>query len=183
MTHFLRIAKTSDAGSLSRLAAVTFPVACSAGTPHEDIRAYIASELTAVRFEEHIACSTKSIFVALVDSMICGYMMLCREEAPSTMAAQRPMELRRIYVLPLHHGSGVADGLVMQAIREAGQGGHDKLWLGVSANNGRALGFYRRHGFTVSGTCRFPLGGVIYEGLLMSRDMEQNDSFKPSTLR
>jgi ribosomal protein S18 acetylase RimI-like enzyme len=183
MTYSLRIAQASDAASLSRLAAATFALACPDGTPQEDIRSYIESELTEASFLEHIACSTKSMLVTLVDSVICGYMMLCREEAPSGVAARRPIELRRIYVLPQHHGSGVADSLVMRAIREAGAGGYGTLWLGVSASNVRALCFYRRHGFTTSGACRFPLGGIVHEGLLMSRDTTENDSIMPSTMR
>jgi diamine N-acetyltransferase len=178
MTHLVRVAKVTDAAELSRIAAITFPLACAKGTPQGDISSYIASELTIARFEEHIACPTKSILVALVNSRVCGYLMLCQEEAPADLEAQRPLELRRVYVLPEQQGSGVADDLIVRALEEAASGGHDSLWLSVSGDNQRALGLYQRHGFVVVGTCYFPLGNVVYEGFLMSRSLTHDDTTK-----
>ena len=110
--------------------------------------------------------------------------MLCEEEAHGRVAAQRPIELRRIYVMPEWHGAGVADGLILRAISEATSGGHDLLWLGVSGSNIRASSFYAKHGFKVSGAYEFPLAGVIYEGFLMSREINHADAFwKISTRR
>lgn len=171
MTHIIRAAKLTDAEALSRVGASTFALACATGTPHEDAAAYIDSELTTQRFEEHVACSSKSLFVAEKDSETVGYLMLCREEAPADLVGRRPLELRRIYVLPEHHGSGVASDLIACAVCEATVGGHDSLWLGASGSNQRGLAFYRKHGFSVAGKFHFPLGGIVYEGFLMSRDL------------
>ncbi len=182
MTH-IRAATLKDAEALSRIGADTFPLACATGTPREDIDAYIESELTARRFEEHIACSTKSLHVAEVNLEIVGYLMLCREEAPADLISQRPLELRRLYVLPNFHGSDVASDLVAFAAREASVDCHDTLWLGVSASNKRGFSFYQRNDFLVAGKCHFPLGAIIYEGFLMSRTLSPDNSFKPMPLR
>ena len=176
MTHIIRAAKLTDAEALSHIGASTFALACATGTPHEDTEAYIGSELTARRFEEHVACLSKSLFVAEVNSQIVGYLMLCREEAPADLIAHRPLELRRIYVLPTYHGSGVAGDLIARAVREAIVGAHDCLWLGASGSNQRGLAFYRKHGFSVKGKYHFPLGAIVYEGFLMSRSMSPNNS-------
>lgn len=169
--HQIRAANSTDAEALAQVGAATFALACYEGTPQDDIDSYITSELTTTKFQEHIACPSKSIVVATLDSRVCGYLMLCREEVPDELTAQRPLELRRIYVLPEQQGSGIASDLIMCAISEAAAGGHDSLWLSVAADNQRALGFYRRHGFTTTGPCYFPLGDVIYQGLLMTRNM------------
>ncbi|MEO5558651.1 MAG: GNAT family N-acetyltransferase [Dokdonella sp.] len=183
MTHIIRATKLTDAEALSHVGASTFALACSTGTPREDAEAYIDSELTARRFEDHVTCVSKSLFVAEVNSQIVGYLMLCCEEALADLNAQRPLELRRIYVLPAYHGSGVAGDLIACAVREANVGGHDSLWLGASGSNQRGLAFYRKHGFSVEGKYHFPLGTMVYEGFLMSRSMSPDNSTRdlPST--
>ncbi|MGH9727409.1 MAG: GNAT family N-acetyltransferase [Candidatus Acidiferrales bacterium] len=181
MTHIVRIANLTDAKALSHIAASTFALACSAGTPRDDIDAYIDSELTQCRFEDHVASSSKSILVAEINSRIVGYLMLCYEEAPADLIAQRPLELRQIYVLPEYHGSGVAADLIACAVHEAIIGGYDSLWLGVSGSN-QGLTFYRKHGFSVAGKYHFPLGNIVYEGVLMSRRMSSDNSLRPKPL-
>lgn len=95
--------------------------------------------------------------------------MLCREEAPDSLCAQRPLELRRLYVLPEHHGSRAAGDLLARAVHHAAADDHDCLWLGASKDNQRGLAFYRKHGFDIAGKFHFPLGSVVYEGFLLSR--------------
>ncbi len=172
----IRAAEPADAEALSRIAAVTFAAACSEGTPPEDVRRYIESELTACEFRRHMASRTRCILVAGSDDALCGYLMLCREAVPAVIADRDPLELRRLYVLPEQQGLGVADALMVRAIDEAALAGHDTLWLGVSTGNGRAMAFYRRHGFEVSGSCRFPLGTAIYTGALMARAIAASNS-------
>ena len=54
-------------------------------------------------------------------------------------------ELYAINVLAAHHGSGVANQLIIAAIGERPA----TLW--VARDNARARAFYRRHGFSVEG--------------------------------
>lgn len=45
------------------------------------------------------------------------------------------------------------------ALRLAGDLGAACLWLGVNQHNHRAQRFYTKHGFTITGTRTFRLGG------------------------
>jgi ribosomal protein S18 acetylase RimI-like enzyme len=61
--------------------------------------------------------------------------------------ARTPWELYSIHVTAPQQGSGVADDLIGTV---AGDGdGDTTVW--VLAQNTRAQGFYRRHGFTIEG--------------------------------
>jgi L-amino acid N-acyltransferase YncA len=66
-------------------------------------------------------------------------------------------ELYSINVLAAHHGSGVADQLIMAAIAERPA----TLW--VLLDNPRADAFYRRHGFSVEGATKIHEGSGATE--------------------
>jgi len=182
MTHIIRAANPGDADALSAVSARTFALACSDGTPLHDIDAYIATELAGERFLEHMADPSKTIFVA-EEQGVCGYSMLCQETTPEELRAWHSLELRRLYVVPERHGSGIADSLMERAVSLAKERQSECLWLGVSGNNHRAIRFYSKHGFSIAGTFHFPLGQIIYEGLLLSRTMDPDNSFKQMPLR
>ncbi|MDQ3629487.1 MAG: GNAT family N-acetyltransferase [Actinomycetota bacterium] len=59
-----------------------------------------------------------------------------------------PFELKAIYLLARHHGSGIADRLVDVAVGDA------DAYLWVFAGNPRARSFYARHRFVADGTVR-----------------------------
>ena len=56
-------------------------------------------------------------------------------------------ELKRMYVLPEHRGSGVADMLMAALVGHARDQGVRVLRLETGDRQHAALGFYRRHGF------------------------------------
>jgi putative acetyltransferase len=64
--------------------------------------------------------------------------------------------LDQIVVAPQAWGSGVAAALIAQAKRRSPSG----LTLHVNVDNARAIGFYRKHGFTVAGHDINPYSGA-----------------------
>lgn len=167
----VRPAVPTDSGHFARIGAATFALACPPSTPPKDLEAYIATELSAARFEQDIACGTKSLFSAEAAEEVVGYMMLCREGAPQAVRAENPLELRRLYAMPQHHGRGVAASLLAEAITEAIRHANDALWLTVSVENHRAINFYRKHGFSAVGEQQFKVGSDIHRDLVMSRSL------------
>ena len=55
-------------------------------------------------------------------------------------------KLESLYVLPLYQGKGIGTQLLARCIDT-----YPKLWLEVAAYNNRAIGFYEKHGFGLSG--------------------------------
>ena len=86
--------------------------------------------------------------------MPAGYTMLISGEPtdPDVVAAitVRPTtELSKCYVMPGHHGAGVASALMTRTLDAARERGAAGVWLGVNEENERAQGFYAK-----SASCR-----------------------------
>lgn len=61
------------------------------------------------------------------------------------------LELKQIYILADHYGTGLGKALFNDAMIEARKSYHTELWLAVSDINQRALSFYNKLGFTAKG--------------------------------
>ncbi len=68
----------------------------------------------------------------------------------------KTMYLDQIVVAPEAWGSGVADALLLEAIRLSPEG----LDLLVNKDNARAIRFYEKHGFKYAGEDKNPVSGV-----------------------
>ena len=108
-------------------------------------------------------------WLADVDGAPVGYALL---NQPELEAAERgDIELKKIYVLSRFHGSGIAKRLFDTVLQAAA--GNDRLLLGVKKDNHRAIGFYRKHGFTQIATRRFDVGGKLYDDVVLARDLDR----------
>lgn len=161
----VRRASDADADGLSRLAALTFPLACTPQTSEEFLTTHIATKLDPESFRRHLADPACTLLLAETapGTDPVGYTMLIAEEPTDADVARairfRPtVALERCYVDPDHHGSGVAALLMAATIDAAAATGAAGVWLGVSVENDRANAFYARHGFEVVGRKRFHIG-------------------------
>lgn len=177
MTVAIRPATPHDASALAAVAAVTFPLACPPHTTAEAIAAFIRSVLSAERFGEYADDPARRLLVAeQADGELIGYTMVnLGEPADGDVRAAirvRPTaELSKCYVMPGHHGEGVA-GLLMEAsLRAAADAGAEGIWLGVNEENARAQRFYGKHGFERVGSKRFLVGDRLEDDWVMERPL------------
>lgn len=161
----VRRATVDDADGLSRLAAITFPLACTPRTPPEVLAEHVARHLDPASFRRHLTDPTTVVVLAEHEPGAdpVGYAMLVPGEPTDPDVARalttRPtIALERFYVHPRHHGTGVADALMGATLEQARRTAARGVWLGVSEENGRANAFYARHGFAQVGRKRFPIG-------------------------
>jgi ribosomal protein S18 acetylase RimI-like enzyme len=163
MATNVRPATTADATQLHALAAATFPLACPPATPQSSIDDFIARHLSAASFSAYLADDSRRLLIAEVDTVPAGYTMIVVGE-PSDPDVSRAItvrptaELSKFYVLPDHHGRGVAVSLMAATIDLARDRGAAGMWLGVNQQNERAGRFYQKSGFLVVGTKRFQVG-------------------------
>ncbi len=94
----------------------------------------------------------------------------------SSVRAERPAELHRIYVASEWHGRGVAGDLMRQVIAAAVESGADCVWLGVWEHNPRAIAFYRKFGFRVVGDHSFMLGNDRQRDLILAAQLDDLSS-------
>ncbi|WP_428340306.1 GNAT family N-acetyltransferase [Mycobacterium sp.] len=167
-------ADSVDAVELAAVAARTFPLACPPSVALNDIASFIDANLSDARFADYLADPQRLIVTTHQDERITGYAMLIDgvSDDPDIAAAVhvRPaVELSKMYVLPAHHGSGVAAALMETALTAAAGRDAACVWLGVNQKNQRAQRFYTKHGFTVSGNRTFRLGGHLESDYVMVR--------------
>ena len=152
MPDSFRLAVSRDAAALHRIAALTFPLACTPHTTEEETAAFVAQNLDESAFARYLADPTRILLIAVdaVDEPI-GYTMLVtgdpRDLDVATAIRYRPtIELSKMYVHPSHHGSGIAQRLITTTLDEARGTGAAGIWLGVSVEQGRAIAFYATEG-------------------------------------
>ena len=175
VTVTIRPARAQDASALAEVAAATFPLACPPHTSDEAKTQFIATVLSEERFREYLADETRVLLVAQDDAgAAVGYTMVNLGEpsdADVTAAIRiRPTsELSKCYVLPGHHGAGVARDLMRASLRAAADTGASGIWLGVNEENARAQRFYGKNGFERVGAKRFLVGDRLEHDWVMER--------------
>ncbi len=169
-------AESVDAVELAAVAARTFPLACPPSVTLSDIAAFIDANLSDARFTDYLTDPQRLIFTTSDAGRITGYAMLI-SGAPDDPDVRRAVDIRpatelsKIYVLPAHHGSGVAAALMHAALTASADRGDGCVWLGVNQKNERAQQFYKKSGFTISGHRSFRLGGHLESDYVMVRPL------------
>ncbi|TCJ94931.1 GNAT family N-acetyltransferase [Nocardia alba] len=163
-----------DAEALSDVAAATFPLACPPEATAGDIEIFLEQMLSGERFGEYLSDPARTVLKAVEGDEIVGYAMLVagRPSDPDVAAqvsAGEVVELSKMYVLPGHHGSGVAAALMEAAVDTARDAGAETVWLGVNQANERARKFYAKHGFRQVGTKTFVVGSQLHSDFVFER--------------
>jgi len=170
----VRRAVASDAAELSRVAAITFPLACPPSTTEEAKADFIANSLSERNFARYLAAPDHILLLAEVDDAAAGYTMLVTGEphdpdVAAVVTARPTVELSKVYVMPEQHGTGVAAALMDASLAAARETGAVSMWLGVNNENARANRFYEKSGFALVGKKKFRLGHVDEEDFVRER--------------
>jgi len=171
----IRHATLADAPSLATFAAEVFPLGCPATAP-ADLAAYIDAELTPERFAAHLA--DPNIVVLLAEASpapgtslrrLVAYMMVARRSLHPAIDAPAPAELRKLYLHPAAHGTGLSSALVHCALSILNAEGPRPIWLSAFSENSRAIAFYKKWGFEIVGEQMFIVGTDHQKDVLMLR--------------
>ncbi|GAA3593693.1 GNAT family N-acetyltransferase [Klugiella xanthotipulae] len=170
-------ATSRDAEALSILAAITFPLACPAGTPEESIREHIERNFTSERFRGYLADPAYDILVARAGEgagELLGYTTTIHgvptdEDVVRAVGTGPVAEISKVYVHPDAHGRGVSAALMTETLDRIGARGAETAWLGVSEFNARAIRFYAKSGFARVGRKSFLLGSEMQHDFVLAR--------------
>ena len=132
--------------------------------PH-DLATFLA-QFTLGAWREELDDPRYRFRVAELAGEIVGFVKLGPSALPIE-TEKRAIELRQIYILKEHHGSGIAAALTDWAIDEARQNGFEEIYLTVYVDNHRARRFYERYGFHQVGKYDFMVGSQADEDLIL----------------
>jgi len=166
----IRAALPGDNHLLCELGRKTFYDTFAKDNTPEDMQAYLDASFSPEKQAAELADPRTLFLIAEIGGQPAGYARL-REGHPQAAlpGCQRPLEIVRFYVTVEWIGRGVAARLMQACLDEAARRACDTLWLDVWERNPRAIAFYRKFGFEVSGQQTFQLGGDLQTDLLMRR--------------
>jgi ribosomal protein S18 acetylase RimI-like enzyme len=133
----------------------------------DDLEAFLG-QFTSAAWREEFEEARYRFRVAEAGGEIVGFVKL----GPSALPIEtdkRAIELRQIYILKQHHGSGIAAALIDWAIEQARRQGFEELYLTVYVDNNRAKRFYDRYGFEAVGRYDFMVGSQADEDIIMRK--------------
>ena len=168
----LRVATIEDAGHLTKIAEKTFRDTYASANSAEDMNTYCTQHFNREQQALEILDQAKTTLLLERDGLLSGFAQLCWHKAPSCeVRAKAPSEILRFYLEQQVHGTGAAQALMNSVIEEAKKTDTDVLWLGVWAQNLRALAFYRKQGFVEIGEQSFQLGADHQRDLIMVTEL------------
>jgi ribosomal protein S18 acetylase RimI-like enzyme len=175
MTEGFRIRRAvpADAAPLAELAARTFHEAFADGTPPDDMAAHLAKSYGVSQQSEEIADPGIVTRVAEVEGgALVAFSQIGRAPAPECVTGEAPVMVRRFYVEQAWQGRGLAQRLMAAAREDARDLGGRTLWLTVWEKNGRAIAFYRKHGFADVGEVEFWVGADCQMDRVMAAEID-----------
>ena len=164
----IREAGAEDSRKLSLISDATFLETFAGAVDGAALIAHCAQKHSPAHIEHLLSAGARAWLAELHHAPV-GYALLTRPELDA--ARNGDVELKKIYLLSRFHGSGIAARLfdaVMVAAR-----GHDRLLLGVKADNDRAIAFYRKQGFAQIATRQFDVGGTLYDDVVLAREISR----------
>jgi ribosomal protein S18 acetylase RimI-like enzyme len=169
VTPTIRKASGEDARIIRDLGIRIFTATFGRQNTPANMRAYLRSAFSSQRVRDEIADPASTHFLAEINGEQAGYARLHVGVAPPVIPGERPIELVRLYVDPVHQGTGVASMLMDACLDHALANGHDVTYLGVWENNARAIAFYRKWRFEKVGEHPFLLGDDRQTDWLLAR--------------
>jgi diamine N-acetyltransferase len=169
----IRQAVPEDAQLLTDLAYKTFwdAFAHHPKNAPDDLSHYMRQAFSVEQLEAELSDPKCLFIIAEKEGEYAGYAKLIFGNIEPGVAAERPVELARLYAHQRFLGEGVGQKLMDECFARAKEAGSDLMWLGVWEYNPRAQRFYEKNGFRVVGSHVFQLGADPQTDLLMQKEI------------
>lgn len=166
----IRRAAESDAAALSELAIATFIESYEDRLPKPELTRFSQERYPPEKTLAELREENSFFYLAEgEDSRAVGYLRMRLHPAPPCVKGPLPIELSRIYLRRGAQGLGLGARLFETALSCARQRGRQTLWLPVWEKNEKALGFYRKLGFTHAGEQEFRFFSERQRDLVLER--------------
>lgn len=167
--YTLRRATADDAETLSALATRTFVETFGHLYPPEDLQAFLDEAYPAERQRVILEHPDYAVWLLECDGVAVGHAAAGPCGLPHPQVRPGDGELKRLYLLNEHQGSGWGGRLFAAALAWLERNGPRTLWIGVWSENFGAQRFYGRHGFEKAGEYEFPVGRVRDREFILRR--------------
>jgi ribosomal protein S18 acetylase RimI-like enzyme len=169
VTAEVRRATPEDAAIVALLGRITFAETFGYlfRSHSKELRTYLDTTFCVGKIGTSLSKPENAYWLALRDCLPVGYAKLKHPSAPSGQAGKDVAQLQKIYVLNEFLGERIGEALLQQVLPEASWRA-PTLWLDVLHENKRAIGFYMKHGFAVTGEETYAIGSQTFRFDLMT---------------
>lgn len=163
----IRVATTADLANLRKLAIDAFINAYAVFNKETDMQQYLKENFSEDVLRAELTNPEIVILVAEQENEILGYVKLV-PGGSEDLKFNRPIEIARLYSAVHTIGNGIGKKLVAAVRDFALKNNYDGIWLGVWQKNFRAVNFYQREGFRITGVTVFKLGDDVQDDFVMA---------------
>jgi GNAT superfamily N-acetyltransferase len=170
MRLFFRFARFSDASALRAISEETFRAAYAEFNTEEDMDSYCSEHFSSGNLQREISDPGLKFLLAVEDGEILGYakLNLLPGKKPG---AENPLEIARLYTRVDLIGKGIGKMLVNEAVHFARENNFDSVCVDAWQKNTKAVKFYEREKFVITGTTQFVLGKDVQDDFVMVRSL------------
>lgn len=137
----------------------------------EDMSNYLEKDMSIQQLTNEFNNPDSLFYFVSSDNKVVGYLKLNSVNLERSASNKKGIEIARIYVLREFHGSSAGQLLFNTALTVAQKNHCDYIWLGVWENNPRAIRFYEKNGFKITGNKKFILGDDVQNDFIMVRSI------------
>jgi ribosomal protein S18 acetylase RimI-like enzyme len=167
----IRVANADDVLQLRDLSRSTFYETYADQNTADDVRMHMQQTFSIEKLTSELEDASNAFFIASQGDKMVGYAKLRTTNPLPKSPAIPAIELERIYVSKASQGLKAGDALMRTCIEYSKKNGYEVLWLGVWERNPRAISFYEKWGFAISGKQTFTLGKDMQSDLVMVREL------------
>ncbi|MCX6188277.1 MAG: GNAT family N-acetyltransferase [Bacteroidetes bacterium] len=170
----IRRATMVDILALQKMAKATFYESFIDITPEADMQEYLEAAFSTEALLAELQ-DQDSIFYFIENGVqLMGYGKINFNKVPYGFSEMpNSMEIQRIYIKKEFQQCGAAGKLMHVFFEEARKRKLHNIWLSTGSLNNKALSFYSKYGFETIGHHEFPVGGEMFDDLILLLNKSQ----------
>lgn len=165
----IRRCELADLDTLRNIAFRTFDDTFRRLNNASSFNEYLGASFSRAKLEAELKNPNSTFFFLYSDDMLAGYMKINLGDAQTDMKDPGALEIERIYVTRDFQGLGLGRALIDKAMEAARAAKKKTVWLGVWEKNENAIAFYKKMGFSKTGTRDFYIGKKRQTDFIMRR--------------
>lgn len=164
--HFTKCS-LADLALLIEIGRETFYDTYAHSTTREDMMNYLDQSFSDEKMTAEIGQEHSHFYFMWIENQLTGYLKLNFPPHQTEFNQPGSMEIERCYLRKAFWEKGLGGLLIRQAVKIASDHRAKVIWLGVWQENPRAIRFYEKHGFTITGTHLFYFNEVAHADFKM----------------
>lgn len=169
MNITIRQCMLEDIQELQEISYDTFNETFREQNSPENIDDYLEKAFNQPQLEKELNNPYSQFFFAYVNNELAGYLKINTDQAQSEERSADALEIERIYIKQSFQKHGVGKQLFQQALQIAKELNKQQMWLGVWEKNEKAIAFYQKIGFVLTGQHSFYMGDEQQTDLIMTK--------------